>query len=60
VTPLLRAENLVKHFLAIQAVDGVSLDVVEGETLALVGESGCGCSSPRPAKSFSRGKTSRR
>ncbi|HKP20320.1 MAG TPA: ATP-binding cassette domain-containing protein, partial [Thermoleophilaceae bacterium] len=25
-----------------RAVDGVNLDVYEGETLALVGESGCG------------------
>jgi oligopeptide transport system ATP-binding protein len=51
--PLLRAENLVKYFPvrtgffgrgrgAIQAVDDVSFDIHAGETLALVGESGCG------------------
>jgi oligopeptide/dipeptide ABC transporter ATP-binding protein len=50
---LLKAENLVKHFPVreglfgrdhgtVHAVDGVSFDLVEGETLALVGESGCG------------------
>jgi oligopeptide/dipeptide ABC transporter ATP-binding protein len=32
----------VKHFKNVQAVDDVSFDVHPGETLALVGESGCG------------------
>jgi len=39
---LLEAENLVKHFGPVRAVDGISFEVAEGETLALVGESGCG------------------
>jgi len=42
VSALLRAERLVKHFKAIRAVDDVSFDLDEGQTLALVGESGCG------------------
>ena len=40
--PLLRAEKLVKHFNKVQAVAGISFDLHPGETLALVGESGCG------------------
>ena len=40
--PLVRARRLVKHFKNVQAVDDVSFDVHPGETLALVGESGCG------------------
>ncbi len=42
MTPLLRAEGLVKHFKKVQAVDGISFELYPGETLALVGESGCG------------------
>jgi oligopeptide/dipeptide ABC transporter ATP-binding protein len=43
---LLSVENLVTQFSTssglVRAVDGVSWDVQEGETVALVGESGCG------------------
>lgn len=51
---LLRVENLVKHFPItrgvliqrqvgqIKAVDGISFEIYRGETLSLVGESGCG------------------
>jgi len=54
VAPLLIVDNVVKHFEirggllgishlgAVRAVDGVSFTVRKGETLGLVGESGCG------------------
>jgi oligopeptide/dipeptide ABC transporter ATP-binding protein len=44
--PLLEIRDLVKHFPVgtgiVHAVDGVSFSIKEGETLGLVGESGCG------------------
>ncbi|ACM29973.1 oligopeptide ABC transporter [Rhizobium rhizogenes K84] len=51
--PLLKIENLVKHFhvrlgafgeraATVYALDNVDLEIMEGETLSLVGESGCG------------------
>jgi oligopeptide/dipeptide ABC transporter ATP-binding protein len=53
MSALLRVENLVKHFplhrhlfgrqtAVVHAVDGLSFEVGAGETMALVGESGCG------------------
>jgi len=42
MSALLKAEHLVKHFKAIRAVDDVSFELEEGQTLAIVGESGCG------------------
>ena len=51
--PLLEVNGLVKHYwlsaglfarggTVVQAVDGISFEVRDGETLGLVGESGCG------------------
>jgi peptide/nickel transport system ATP-binding protein len=44
--PLLEVEGLKTHFFTrdgvVRAVDGVSFTIQPGETLALVGESGCG------------------
>ena len=39
---MLVLDQVSKHYGAVKAVDGVSLTVPEGQTLALVGESGCG------------------
>ena len=44
--PLLEVENLKTYFYGddtvVKAVDGISYNIEEGETVALVGESGCG------------------
>jgi len=53
MTALLRIENLRKHFpvrlgafgekaAVVHALDDASFEIIEGETLSLVGESGCG------------------
>jgi oligopeptide/dipeptide ABC transporter ATP-binding protein len=46
MAPLLRVDNLRTSFLTsdgeVRAVDGVTFDIEDGQTVGLVGESGCG------------------
>ena len=72
--PLLKVEHLTKEFPVdssvfsrekrkVSAVSDVSFEIYPGQTLGLVGESGCGkstSSSPPPARSPSMARTSRR
>jgi oligopeptide/dipeptide ABC transporter ATP-binding protein len=52
-TPILQVQELKKHFVSssglmgrekniVKAVDGINFDIAAGETVGLVGESGCG------------------
>ena len=67
--PILKVEDLVTRFNTpegtVYAVNGVSFDLTEGETLGVVGESGCGKSVtmlsllqliPRPPGKIANGK----
>jgi len=66
--PLLEVQDLARHYAVtrglvfartvgtVRAVDGISFRLARGETLALVGESGCG-SIPRPDGCGSRAPT---
>jgi ABC-type oligopeptide transport system ATPase subunit len=70
--PLLEVRGLRMHFPItegivrrhavgeVKAVDGIDFVVQRGETLGLVGESGCGWKNPPPAKSSTTAWTSPR
>ena len=69
-SPLLEVRGLAMHFPVsegivlsrkigdVKAVDGVDFIINRGETLGLVGESGCGWSVRRPGRSCSMAATS--
>ena len=67
--PITRGIVIQRHVGDVRAVDGVSLTLRRGETLGLVGESGCGkstfgrailaCTARPPDRSCSKGRTSR-
>ena len=42
MNPLLKTQNLSKHFGGLQAVEGVNLDLNEGEIRAIIGPNGAG------------------
>jgi ABC-type antimicrobial peptide transport system ATPase subunit len=55
MAPLLRVNNLRTSFFTsdgeVRAVDGVNLDIEDGKTVGLVGESGCNFCPRAPAAS---------
>jgi len=63
---LFKIRGLKQHFplkkrgLVVRAVDGVDVDILRGETLGLVGESGCGKSTFGRVLLHSTGKLTER
>ena len=65
---LIRTEGLEKIFslkggAKLHAVDGIDLEIVQGQTLGVVGESGCGKSTlgnPPAERFFTTGRISQR
>ncbi len=69
MTKILKVENLEKHFevskgifsrnkTIVKAVDGISFEILKGESLGLVGQSGCGKTTTARALSLLDPKTS--
>ena len=62
--PILEVQHLKKYFPVpnglLHAVDDVSFTLEAGKTLGVVGESGCGKSTPPPVKSSLKARTSPR
>ena len=69
MTKILEVKNLEKHFevskgifsrnkTIVKAVDGISFEILKGESLGLVGQSGCGKTTTARALSLLDPKTS--
>ena len=46
--PLIQAENIIKTYGAMNALNGVSLDIYQGDVVLIVGPSGSGKSTMLP------------